>query len=574
MMTHYKHEAKQASHDKMKRMGLHKDSTSKHFDDVHPYDGVPQLSTETPAGQPPVGKQRFRRGGKVADAEGAKAKQNLGRKPRKPAGDSDHYAGGGVAAFSPALRKKRAAAMAIRKKKQEMGLVAPTFNTAPPMRKHGGKVEHEDVAADKKLIRSMVKGKALKHGDDKYCWGGRAKKADGGGMRSESTQYAKAKRDASDAYYDSYPNTFSGMAKNLTSPEKWMDQGARLSETRRNLQQAGQETGGYKKGGRAHKLSGGSLGNYINKAAAQRGKAEELIGNLTRRDPTGAPTTKPYKDMQGLADRRTKGMAMAASKMFGTKGRGVNVPASDDESPMKRGGRAHKLSGGALERYIDKAAMKRAGAKRGMEFLERNNATGEGGMGTYNKFKNEADRRTKGIAMAASKLHATPGRGVNVPASDDEAPMKHGGRAHRKDGGRTKGKTNINIIVAPEGSKGSAPAPAGGPPAIPPALLAAMAGGAPGGMPPGGAPMGAPPPGALPSAGAGPGLGAMGSMAPGKPGMSAPVPPMAGGAMGRKSGGRVNTKAPQAAMPKYQEHDYGSGSGLGRLEKRKWPLAK
>jgi hypothetical protein len=35
-----------------------------------------------------------------------------------------------------------------------------------------------------------------------------------------------------------------------------------------------------------------------------------------------------------------------------------------------------------------------------------------------------------------------------------------------------------------------------------------------------------------------------------------------------KTGGRVGNK-----MPKYQEKDYGSGSGLGRLVKRKWPTA-
>ena len=81
-----------------------------------------------------------------------------------------------------------------------------------------------------------------------------------------------------------------------------------------------------------------------------------------------------------------------------------------------------------------------------------------------------------------------------------------------------------------------------------------------------------PPPGAMPPgagmAGAGGGLGAGPAMNVGRPGMTAPTPPM------RKDGGRVGGKAPQAAMPTHQEHDYGSGSGLGRLEKRKWPLAK
>jgi hypothetical protein len=145
---------------------------------------------------------------------------------------------------------------------------------------------------------------------------------------------------------------------------------------------------------------------------------------------------------------------------------------------------------------------------------------------------------------------------------------KKGGRAHRRTGGRA---TTINLIVdaGQKQPRGMAQVPAGGAPAMNPALLAAMAGGAPGAMPPGGAPApGAMPPGAMPPgagmAGAGPGLGAMPAANVGRPGMTAPTPPM------RKSGGRVGGKAPQAAMPTKQEHDYGSGSGLGRLEKRKW----
>jgi len=104
---------------------------------------------------------------------------------------------------------------------------------------------------------------------------------------------------------------------------------------------------------------------------------------------------------------------------------------------FKKGGRAHKLSGGLLEKYVDKAGSKRAGAQRGVDFLERNNATGEGGMGTHKKFKNEIDRRTKGMALAASKLHGTKGAGVNVLASNDET-MKRGGRAEKCEGGEMK----------------------------------------------------------------------------------------------------------------------------------------
>ena len=465
-MAHYKQEAKEAKHAKMKRMGLHSEKSSgKHFDDVHPYDGVPQLNTDTPSGLAPVGKQRFRRGGKVAHAEGKAAKHHLGHKPRskfaggspqkglvgddpftstfKSAGktmmsptsssvtptsptvtkpvtttppprptnlggddstgmDADqaqkfmdqkkhggriHKAfGGPMAPMSPSAKKKRVAAIAMRKKKAGLPYAPPSaagMGALLPHKKGGAVSSHPDVAEDKKLIKSMVKGEALKHRQEK-CWGGRTKKADGGGMRSESTQLANAKRNASDAYYDVYPDfrSGSGVAKtlsNLASPSTWAEKSNRMSQAGKDLADTKAQTGDYKNGGRLKRKSGG--------------------------------------------------------------------------------------------------------------------------------------------------------------------------------------KTTINLIVdaGQKQPRGMAPVPAGGAPTIPPALLQAAMGGA--GAPPAGpAPM---PPGAG-AAGAGGGFGSMPSMNVGRPGMTPPTPPM------RKEGGRVGGKAPQAVMPTKQEHDYGSGSGLGRLEKRKW----
>ena len=470
-MSQYKHEAKQSRHEKLKSMGLHKDhETAKHFNDTHPYDGVPLLTTDENSGLQPVGKQRFRRGGKVAHAEGHAAKHHLGKKPRakKNGGggagmrsehtqyekdrqkavqegqdylmDSQHnegslrdatrkfeqtaketdfnrggrtkHAGGGLASLDPAMKKRRVAALAMRKKKAGLPYATPTMGGFAIPHKKGGSVhEHMDEAADKKLIRSMVKGSSLKHRDEK-CWGGRAHKNGGGGLKLADQN-------------DPYHGTIVDAAGNNTMPssDSW------------------------------------------------RKKPDQptILKPANKDDPWGS--------IEGY---------------FSSK-------------PKSTGGRAKRATGGRTKK-----------------------ADG-GGM------------RSESTQLA---------------------------RAHRRTGGRA---TTINLIVdaGQKQPRGMAQVPAGGAPAMNPALLAAMAGGAPGAMPPGGAPApGAMPPGAMPPgagmAGAGPGLGAMPAANVGRPGMTPPTPPM------RKSGGRVGGKAPQAAMPTKQEHDYGSGSGLGRLEKRKW----
>ena len=150
-----------------------------------------------------------------------------------------------------------------------------------------------------------------------------------------------------------------------------------------------------------------------------------------------------------------------------------------------------------------------------------------------------------------------PGMGQSAMGQGPFNPM--GNRPMRASGGRTKtGKTNVNIIISPQSGQGQAPLGAGvemGQPPVPP-MMPPMGGMPP--MPPGGAMPPMMPPGGAP-AGLPPQL--MAALAA-KGGAGGP-PPMA-----RKSGGRVGN-----VMPKYQEKDYGSGSGLGRLEKKKWPTA-
>src|SRR5882672_7288536 len=92
------------------------------------------------------------------------------------------------------------------------------------------------------------------------------------------------------------------------------------------------------------------------------------------------------------------------------------------------------------------------------------------------------------------------------------APRADGGRAGFARGGRAKGKTTVNVIVAPQGGAGAGGAPPIAPPTMPPPMMPPPqrppmpppgAGGPPNVniMPSGGAPMGpagAPPPGVPP----------------------------------------------------------------------------
>jgi hypothetical protein len=134
----------------------------------------------------------------------------------------------------------------------------------------------------------------------------------------------------------------------------------------------------------------------------------------------------------------------------------------------------------------------------------------------------------------------TPMGGEETPEEEEAeatTAMKKGGRVKRKAGGRTKGKTNINIVIASpqSGAEQGAMPPTAAPPRMAPAP----------------APGAAPPPML-----AGQSMG--GPMAP-PPGAGVSLPPsMAGGPPARKSGGRVES---------YKSLKGGAGSGLGRLKK-------
>ena len=119
--------------------------------------------------------------------------------------------------------------------------------------------------------------------------------------------------------------------------------------------------------------------------------------------------------------------------------------------------------------------------------------------------------------------------------SDNDGAMKRGGRTARASGGRTKGKTNINIIIDAQPKPQGMQPPIGAVPIGPNGLAGPGAGGA---MP---IPVSAPAP-----------------MGGGAPPMPPQMPPQ-GAPMPRKSGGRAG----------YELED-GAGGGEGRLQKLRW----
>ena len=484
-MSHYKHEAREAQKSKMERMGLKKEHTQKSFSDTKTWDGEPGLDTVVPAGKQPIGKQHFKRGGKVVHTEGGEAHHHLGHKPRK--------AGGGLLSVNPMQRKKIVAALANRKKRE--GLVS-----APP--------------------------KPMKQGSSGLAGIGMMPHKSGGKVSEKEWEHSKE-----DLHEDKKLAKKHGM-----SMEKW--EKSKLDE-KHDRQQSMK---GLRHGGRTHKSNGGptdytayanpgnqggkTFSHYTN-PGKNRSAQLAISDNVRGENPTST---------HDVAGRRE------ARKLSQEKGA---TPWN-----FKKGGRAHKYSGGASGGggFGTPAGVQEDTGVPNLRPLPGSDTPGGSGI-----------RRAP---MKSAPMPTSRPRQPDDTMSTDEAEKfmqnnKHGGRIKRASGGRAKGKTNINIIVSPGQSDRGGMMPGAGvgmmPPPPPPVMPGAMPGGMPGAA--GGAPM-------LPPAGAGPGLGAMGAMAPGRPGMSAPVPPM------RKSGGRVNNK-----MPTHQEKMYGAGSGLGRLEKTKWPTA-
>jgi hypothetical protein len=411
--------------------------------------------------------------------------------------------------------------------------------------KKGG-AAHEDIKADKALIKKMVKpsartGKAIGgafgeylspalmlanavRGDDKKR-GGRTGKNDGGGLRqSERTLAENAKRN----YMDARENEQNYLAKNDVRDPYDSRRGAlaelgkAATQAKQNYQQVRDETG-YKKGGKAKrtgKAIGGAFGEYLSPAL--------MLANAVRGD-----------------DKKRGGKAMR-------KGREDGGGAYSDEGfDAAESARAANMLYDASRRGKDRITMTPNDYENMVREIGENIAHSDAAY-DQERYRNPSPATLDAMARQKTRAKRKDGGGVfSGPGYPGKVPGVTGGRIARATGGSTKGKgkgkTNINIVIAtgkPAGQQGMMnpgdigptppPGAGAGPQGMPVPIPAAAGAGA------GAAPMPMPIPMPMPMGGAGGGQ-----------------PPMA-----RKSGGRITKVASS-----YKDMEAGSGGGEGRLQK-------
>ena len=167
------------------------------------------INADIKTGMRPISKRAFKKGGKViGKAEGHKSEHRSDRKPRASGGkaltadslinrdlkEANKEREGGeahVGGFKTGGRTKKFGGGPIGQNPigQQNQMMGQAAGMSPIVRKHGGKTSHPDEAADKALIKKMVKPEARKaHGGKIHdhdctchkCWGGRTGKEKGG----------------------------------------------------------------------------------------------------------------------------------------------------------------------------------------------------------------------------------------------------------------------------------------------------------------------------------------------------------------------------------------------------------
>ena len=476
--------------------------------DASDYGPEQVLNSEVKTGMRPISRRAYKKGGKVVSSSGADAPQNAGKKPRS---------GNKHLTVDALVNRNLKDANEDREGKKHIGGLK-TGGRAKAF-EGSAKDEKQDKKLAKKYGMSMESWEKSKM-DDKHDTqqsmkglkkGGRAHKKLGGVLK-DAGNFALRGGALGAAVGNKSPLGFLGpqamLAAHLFGKKK---------DGAADKDKAGPEVAGKKNGG----------GLYANIHAKRERIADGSKERMRKAGSKGAPTEEAFKKSARTAKAHgglmsLDGEMQTQEKVSGrvAKAYGGNLSGLE----MKKGGRA-KRAGGGYNGPDPAASAESAARMAEQERLER-------------EFMDRMDRQDK---MPPKPMPKPPAKRMppapytmpdRVPSSD----YKKGGRAERKSGGRTKGKTNINIVIAT--GKGQQ----GGQPDMPP-------------MPgPQGVPVQMPPP-PPPQAGA-----PMPMPVP----MPMPMPPAGGPGPGpmpmpRKAGGRTYRS--------YKDMDAGADSGLGRLEK-------
>lgn len=410
-------------------------------------------------------------------------------------------------------------------------------------------------------VAPMEGGKAAKRGD-RMMAKGRKGKMGGGSISAEDR--ARMNEMAAEAAKEK-PKQQAPKAANVPMPPRRPEPAPQF-RAKEDIQSP------YKKGGRTKKMMGGDItagGNpqipssragtsLLRKAVGldykKGGKVKKMNGGPMMAGPTQTlmkrktPMNNPAAKAPAVVPMRAKGGKVSEMEWEHSK---------EDLAQDKKLAKKHGMS---LEKWekseLDKKHDKQQSAK-GLCWGGRAKKKGGGGMRSERTQQAIADRKAidsieKDEPLNTKRyLYQKSGETGKQTGYDSfgEDEMRRGGRTKRASGGRAKGKSNINIVIAPQPAA-QGPMMGAMPPRPPMPLPPPPMAGAPGGMPPGamgGAPMPMPVPMPMPMGGGAP--APQGAGVPGLPGM-APLP--------RKSGGRVKS---------YKDMTAGAGSGEGRLQK-------
>jgi hypothetical protein len=466
------------------------------------------LNADVKTGMRPISKRKFKRGGKVAHKiEGAHSKMRHDRKARKSGGKS-----GEMPTVDRFVNRDMNKANDYRDGKKHVGGMKKGGRAGKDA---GGALNlmNPVLAAGNRLNAMNAAGNTGVSGITPGMPTGAAGKSI---MRSKALGFKKG-----------------GAAKHpdVAEDKKLIKKMVKPSAMKRE-----EHCGGGKAGKRGKYGTGGGPYSDENGRGSKSPTSDAVFGmpGSRERQSVEAIQDEPNDIKRGLKGaayyytKRFPDIAQDAIGSFGTskddmqgrkRGGGVFSGNSKEKIPGATGGRKAHATRGAVERLRDWAGLDSP-----------DYAPKTTGRPSYNEPSPE-DR--KGLEELIT----------NSGKSNQELQRKHGGRSKHAKGGKVgKGKTNINIVIAPHGGQpqGGTQQPMGGmmPPMPVPQPNKPMQPNQPAGLDPNLA-MAA--------------IGASRGAAP-QPQPPMPMP------MGRKTGGRVHTK---------HVIDHAAGGGLGRLEKIK-----